>query len=52
VEDARTWSRVSVLGEVLEGVRKEEGGRVDVLTVTRCVCSGGPGEAGDVRWMQ
>ena len=33
-EDARTWSRVSVLGKVLEGVKKEEGGRVDVLAVT------------------
>ena len=32
---ARTWSRVAVLGEVLEGACKEEGGRVDVLAVTR-----------------
>lgn len=33
-EDARTWSRVAVPSEVLDVVREEEGGRVDVLAVT------------------
>ena len=34
-EYARTWSRVAILGKVLEGACKKEGGRVDVLAVTR-----------------